>query len=390
MGRKLVVAFLLLSATKAFAGDNMEVLKTYCEKNSADHWAKNSESCRLVRDELKLDQLCDGYSKGHTSPTMKLESIAEKLAELKSSDSDSMIKQLCSAQIGPDTLAAKPECIAERGNKSKISRKWWNGSAWVGTQEGFESIKAKATSGDRLAQFNLGMWYMDGSDCVARDIKIAAPLICKSYDAGEKMAGLQILKITNHPSTEKARELFGKNYGCENTERQNKYAVETKKLEDQAKAHLKKAESGDIGSMVKVGIAYLNGDINGGKDDPKLAFTWFKKAAEKGNSEAMGLLGSLYNRGDGVEKNNEQAFKWSLKAAQKGDLDSQYFVGLCYYDGQGTEEDLTKAVQWLNKAMDQGHSEAKEKLISMYESGELQSVAFKALSERLKKLESKK
>ena len=77
MELKLIATLLLLSATQAFAGDNMEVLKTHCEKNSADHWAKNSESCRLVRGELKLDQLCDGYSKGHTSPTMKLESIAE-------------------------------------------------------------------------------------------------------------------------------------------------------------------------------------------------------------------------------------------------------------------------------------------------------------------------
>jgi TPR repeat protein len=163
-----------------------------------------------------------------------------------------------------------------------------------------------------------------------------------------------------------------------------------KKLDELSKANLKKAESGDVVAMVRTGEAYLNGDFEGGKSDSKLAFHWFKKAADKGNAEAMGTLGSLYSRGDGVEKDHEEAFKWSLKAAQKGDLDAQYFIGLCYYDGQGVEEDLTKAVQWLGKAMDRGHSEAKDKLVEMFLRGELQAVAFKSLSERLKKLESQK
>lgn len=387
---RLILALILLSASAiANADEPVTILKDFCEKNQADHWAKNSESCRLVRGEYKLDQLCEGYFKGNSRITIRLQSIADKYAELKPTDSDSALQQLCAKQIGPEAIAAKPECAEEREGKRKIARRWWDGSSWGTTQESPTVIKEKADKGDRVAQFNLGVWYLEGSQCVVRDTKLAAPFLCRAYDSGEKMAGLQFQKVIKHPSDQKAREMFGKEYGCELTDRQEAYAAETKKLEEQAKANLKKAESGDVTAMVKVGETYLSNDY-GLKQDYKEAFRWLKKAADKDNASAMGTLAGLYSRGDGVEKDHEEAFKWSLKAAQKGDLDSQYFVGLCYYDGQGVERNLTKAVQWLVKAMDNGNNEAKEKLVEMFVSGELQAVAFKSLSDRLKKLESKK
>ncbi|MCC7404318.1 MAG: sel1 repeat family protein [Bdellovibrionales bacterium] len=386
--RRWTPLFLVISAI-ASAEEPIATLKDFCDKNQSEYWAKNSESCRLVRGEYKLDQLCDGYAKGNGRLSARLQSIAIKYAELKSMDSDSAIKQLCVKQNEPDAVAVKPECAEERDGKKKISRKWWDGSSWGSTEEPFAKVKERADKGDRTAQFNLGVWYLDGEDCVVRNVKEAAPFLCRSYDAGEKMAGLQFQKIIKHPSDQKSREMVGKEYGCELTERQQVYAAETKKLEEAARVNLKKAESGDIAAMVKVGETYLSNDY-GLKQDYKEAFRWFKTAADKGNPEAMGALGSLYSSGDGVGQNHEEAFKWSLKAAQKGDLDAQYFVGLCYYDGQGTEEDLTKAVQWLGKAMDRGHSEAKDKLVEMYLRGELQAVAFKSLSDRLKKIESKK
>lgn len=387
--KKRIILFAMIISLVAAAEDPMVALKEFCEKNQADYWAKNSESCRLVRGEYKLDQLCVGYAKGNSRLTIRLESIADKFAELKSTNSDSALQQLCAKQIGPEAIAAKPECSEEREGKRKIVRKWWDGSSWGTTQESPAKVSDKAQKGDRTAQFNLGVWHLDGADCIGRDTKVSAPFLCQAYDAGEKMAGLQFQKVIKHPSDQKAREIFGKEYGCELTYRQRAYAAETKKLEEQAKANLGRAESGDVAAMVKVGEAYLNGDINGGKSDSKSAFKWFKKAADKGSTEAMGIVGSLYSRGEGVEKDHGEAFKWSLKAAQKGDLDAQYFIGLNYYDGQGVEEDLTKAVQWLGKAMDRGHSEAKDKLVEMYLNGELQAVAFKSIADKLRKLEKR-
>lgn len=372
----------------AFAEDHLSTLKDYCDKNQTDYWAKNSESCRLVRGEYQLNKLCEGYSKGNTRLSIRLESIAEKYGELKSIDSDVALKQLCAKQLSTESIAAKPECSEEISGKKKITRKWWNGSSWGDTQEALTAIKDKAEKGDKIAQFNLGVWHINETECVAKDIKVAAPFLCRAYDNGEKMAGLQFQKFSKHPSDQKAREIFGKEYGCELTQRQQAYAAETKELEEEAKANLKKAEAGNVTAMVKVAETYLSNDY-GLKQDYKEALRWFQKAADKGNAEAMGSIAAMYSRGD-IEKDNEEAFMWALKAAEKGDLDSQYLVGLNYYKGQGTEENLSKAIQWLSKAMDRGHSEAKDTLIEMFVRGELQSEIYKSLSDRLKRLESKK
>ena len=385
----LFAPLFLASITFAESNKVISTLATYCEKNQTDPWAKNSESCRLVRGEYQLEKLCEGFAKGNNRVTIRLQSIAEKYAELKSMDSDLALQQLCTKQIGSEAIDAKPECTEEREGKKQISRKWWNGTSWVTTTETPATVKEKAEKGDRNAQFNIGVWYLGGAECVARDIKVAAPFLCRAYDQGEKAAGLEFQKVNKHPSDFKAREMFGKENGCELTENQKIYAAETKRLEGIAKDLLKKAESGDVAAMIKVATLYQATD-EGLSQDFKKAFFWAEKAANKGNAEAMGLVGSLYSRGDGVEKSQEKAFEWSLKAAQKGDVDSMYFVGLNFHDGQGTEEDLTKAVLWLGRAMDSGHIEAKDKLMEMYLKGELQAVAFKSLTDRLKKIESKK
>ncbi len=92
---------------------------------------------------------------------------------------------------------------------------------------------------------------------------------------------------------------------------------------------------------------------------------------------------------DGLPQDYKNEFEWSIKGANS-DVDSMYFVSLNYYDGQGTERNLQRAVQWLSRALNHGHEGAQEKLLEMFLTGELQATAFKSLSDRLKKLESKK
>lgn len=311
------------------------------------------------------------------------------MAELKSIESGAALAELCPNQLGSDAIASKPECKAEASGKGTVQRQWWDGEKQTQTTQTLSDVKAKANAGDQLAQFNLGSWLSSGAPCVPKDKKTGIPYLFKAYDSGYSFAGMKLKSMTDLPSERLARESLGKQYGCALTARQEEYAAETRKLEAKAKELIKKAESGDVSAMVKVAAIYQATD-DGLTQDYKKAFYWAEKAAKKGNAEGMGLLAALYSRGDGVEQDHEKAFEWSLKAAQKGDTDSMYFVGLNYYDGQGTDQNLQKAVQWLSRAMDRGHSEAKDKLIEMYLRGELQAVAFKSLSDRLKKLESTK
>ena len=40
------------------------------------------------------------------------------------------------------------------------------------------------------------------------------------------------------------------------------------------------------------------------------AMLWYKRAADKGNPEAMNNLSMMYAAGDGVPRNQEEAAKW--------------------------------------------------------------------------------
>ncbi|MEZ9847690.1 PEGA domain-containing protein [Vibrio breoganii] len=50
------------------------------------------------------------------------------------------------------------------------------------------------------------------------------------------------------------------------------------------------------------------------------AVAWFKKSAEKGNSDAMYNLGRMYQLGRGVDRDMDLALQWMKRAAKSGNL----------------------------------------------------------------------
>lgn len=67
------------------------------------------------------------------------------------------------------------------------------------------------------------------------------------------------------------------------------------------------------------------------------SYLLFLELANQGSIDAMYYLGIIYNRGFGVELNQEESFKWFLKAANNNHAISQYIVALSYSeDDQST------------------------------------------------------
>ena len=89
------------------------------------------------------------------------------------------------------------------------------------------------------------------------------------------------------------------------------------------------------------------------KDEPE-ALNWYRKAAAQGNGFAMYCLGSSYLGGLGVEKNEKEALSWLRRAAEQGNADAQYRLGYCYEMGSYVEEDDREAVKWYRKGAEQG------------------------------------
>src|SRR5438105_6380780 len=69
----------------------------------------------------------------------------------------------------------------------------------------------------------------------------------------------------------------------------------------------KKAESGDAKAQLELGKAYEKGD--GVQQNEEIAAGWIRKAAEQGNAAAQNELGIMYRTGTGVNKDKEEAVK---------------------------------------------------------------------------------
>ncbi|HEB95609.1 MAG TPA: sel1 repeat family protein [Sedimenticola thiotaurini] len=81
-------------------------------------------------------------------------------------------------------------------------------------------------------------------------------------------------------------------------------------------------------------------------------------AAEKGDPEAWGKLGTLYLLGGGgVRIDFKAARYWLQKAAQAGIPEAQYRLGTIYAEALGTPYDWPRAKHWLEAAI-RGGSEA--------------------------------
>ena len=110
--------------------------------------------------------------------------------------------------------------------------------------------------------------------------------------------------------------------------------------------------------MTSLGNLYLHG--NGVQKDLQEAFSWFEKAAEKGDILAKECLADMYEKGKGVQQDLDKAKAYYQEVfdvynanAQNDDADSFYRLGCMYFDGVpliGLKQNYGQAVKWYRKA----------------------------------------
>lgn len=109
---------------------------------------------------------------------------------------------------------------------------------------------------------------------------------------------------------------------------------------------------------------------NANAKDLASAANWYRKAADKGNTDAQTNLGLMYAEGRGVELNNLEAARWYRKAAEAGNARAQYALALMYHLGQGVSQDYADAIHWYESAARQGDANAMNNMAFMYGMGE--------------------
>lgn len=151
----------------------------------------------------------------------------------------------------------------------------------------------------------------------------------------------------------------------------------------------KAAEQGHMDAQLKLGWMYYDG--KGVPKDAAQAVTWWRKAAEQGNAEAQRRLGVSYLHGDGIASSTQNPFDvfskenedigigWLRKAATQGDVEAQLILGEHLREGKIGQNgrqlppdagDYAEAVSWYRKAAEQGNVDAQYKLGLAYAGGE--------------------
>lgn len=119
------------------------------------------------------------------------------------------------------------------------------------------------------------------------------------------------------------------------------------------------AERGDADAQFNLGQAYKMG--RGVPADPKIARSWYEKAAAQGHERAQAYLGVLLFQ-DGKRA---EAMPWIRKAAERGDARSQYVLGTAMFNGDLAEKDWPRAYALMTRASAQGLPQAKDSLVEM-------------------------
>ncbi len=104
----------------------------------------------------------------------------------------------------------------------------------------------------------------------------------------------------------------------------------------------------------------------------QLVMKLFRYAADHGSTRALSVYGHLLLfRGEGVE-NRIQGALYVQQAAQQGDRKAAYQVGKLYEEGfHSFVVNPAKALQFYTQAAEAGHILAVNRLIQVYEHGEL-------------------
>ncbi len=117
------------------------------------------------------------------------------------------------------------------------------------------------------------------------------------------------------------------------------------------------AKAGDANAQRDIGTLYDRG--LGVERNSVEAVKWFRMSAEQGNSWGQHSLGQMYQIGRGVTKDVDEAMKWFQLSAEQGNIHGQYVLASIYFQRKQAPSDRDKAMKWFREAAEQGHPVAK-------------------------------
>ena len=123
------------------------------------------------------------------------------------------------------------------------------------------------------------------------------------------------------------------------------------------------------GTDVRPGLYVLDDAILAGIMSTSDAAMWFTSYAEEGIAEAQYNLAVLYERGDGIPKDDAKAFELYRRAAAQKFAEAKFNLGVMHHMGWGTPQNHAEAAKWYRLAAGHGIPDAKFNLGLLYHQG---------------------
>lgn len=95
----------------------------------------------------------------------------------------------------------------------------------------------------------------------------------------------------------------------------------------------------------------------------------YKQLANNDVILAQNILGSLYKSGVDTKVNYTKAIKFFKMAAKQGDAKALFQLGTLYYAGKGVTQDINRAITFYKKSAEKGNKEAQFNLGNIYREG---------------------
>lgn len=221
--------------------------------------------------------------------------------------------------------------------QNEIGQLYENGDGVVKNEtQAFEWYDKAAKQGFAKAMWSVGQCYKNAVG-VKRDYAIALDWMAEAATVGYQKSFLRLIHNIDSIGTDPfGYYVHGMKYYIVNENLTNATA-QFKKL---AKA---KCEEGNIMQ------AFIQASKKNEKPNPAKAAKTLTKYAND-NAVAAFYLATLYESGNGVEKNMDKAIELYTSAANKDYGKAQCYLADIYYEGRGCLKDLTKAVQLYQQA----------------------------------------
>ena len=212
-------------------------------------------------------------------------------------------------------------------------------------------LEKAASQSHKIAQYQLGMVYLlgayedwlsdTGKKLIEANPEKGAPLVKASADAGYWQAQWAMAVLYQ--------------VGLGTVKSDKEESIKYWKLLDE---HSEPSDQYQIGLLYyspskeyyKAGKNKYQGRALNFGETNKVAFDWFKMAAEKGDGNAQNKLGTMYRDGISVFKDESQSFQYFKESAEIGNHDSMRAVAFAYLEGKGVVKDYREAHNWLLKA----------------------------------------